>query len=154
MGRPKKQRNYKITVRYPHIYLVALGSSLQAEFRVTEREKGDVRKPGTLRFSGRRPDVRGAPIGTLVLDDAKMQEWFGGRKMMPNMKDAETAAKWMVANSDDIYFGCPICLFKTKSWEEYQAHIATKGDWVLGQFEIDVEEVGNGDTDERKLDSA
>lgn len=145
MSRPKKLHNCRITVRYPHIYLVALGSSSGAEFRVTERN--GTRKPGVVRFSGRRPDLHGNPMGTLVLDEEKFNTWFDGQTLLPNMKTAEAAAKWMVSNTEDVYFGCPICLFTTKNWDEYQAHVANKGNWILEQFELEVEEVENGNKD-------
>jgi len=45
----------------------------------------------------------------------------------------------MVRNIQYIHFGCPICTFRTKKYEEYLAHVAQKGKWILGQFDVAVE---------------
>jgi len=152
MGRPRKIRNYEFKIIYPHIYLIGVGGSKGAEFRVTERPKGDATRPMTLRFTGRRPDPEtvGETMGVMVIDDKLFETTFAGKTLMPNMATAEKAAKWMVENNEDVYFGCPICGFRTKKYEEYQTHIADKGRWILGQFEIEVSEVENGDKNECK----
>ena len=156
MGRRRKssllpESAYKLHVTYPKIYLIADKGEQGASIRVTDREKEPGIRPGEVHFSGRRPDQEGNPLGTLVIDEEMWKQWFGNRARLPHMDTAVKAAEWMVTNCKGIHYGCPICLFRTKSYDDYLAHIREIGAWVQKQFKVDVEllqlEGEDGDSD-------
>ena len=142
MGRRRKSNllpdgTFELHITYPHIYLVADGGEKGASIRITKRDEHG--RPGEVHFAGRRPDQFGQPMGTLVIDDELWEKWFGHRERLPHMDTALKAAQWIVANCTNIYFGCPLCLFRTKSYDEYLEHIRGIGKWVMEQFKVQVE---------------
>jgi hypothetical protein len=120
---------------YNKLYLVALGSGIHASHRVT----ADSGRPGNVSFSGMRADENGDPMGTLVLDDALWNEWWGKRKLLDHMKTARSAADWLVQRWPTIFYGCPFCNTRFSNADDHKAHIEEELSNILKMFD-EVEE--------------
>jgi len=138
-----KEGEFKLHITYPFIYLIALPAFKRAGIRVANRqynEKGELtHKPAQVYFAGNRVQPHGQALGTLVVDEAMWTKWFGNREKLPHMDTAEKACRWIVKNNDGVFYGCPLCDFRTKDYENYKAHMASKDAWLLKQFDIIVE---------------
>lgn len=153
---PIRGTQRKVIAHYRPIFLVAYHESKNSEHRVTDRGPG-VQRPGTIKFVGSCASTDpNATFGTLVLTEAKWEEWFAGRHFMPGMTTAAEAAETLVSGQlgtsvgsreagppvnrgpANIFYGCPICSYKGKDREEVAEHIRTHVAKFLTQFELEI----------------
>jgi len=132
----------KVTLKFNKIYLVGHGEGARTEVRVTKRVEGSPIRPATCQFLVTGVDERGSPLGTLVLTEELWKQWYGKYKtneFMPGMQTASQAAKTMVEGNEYVFYGCPLCNFRTKKYEEVQAHLEEEGARLLRFFDVNVE---------------
>jgi len=129
----------KLKVSFPHIYIVAFDSQRTSSHRVTKREDGGP-PPKTVVFSGNvsteNPEIT---YGTLVIDEAWWKQQYGKGPFMPGMETAASAAATLVKLTD-IFYGCPICSYRTKKLADAEKHVNDHVNKFITQFKIDVEE--------------
>jgi hypothetical protein len=77
-------------------------------------------------------------MGTLVLDEATWNRWWQGTDLLPGYATVEEAAERIVQANDNVYYGCPYCLFRSKDAQASQEHITTHVNRLLGQLQIEV----------------
>jgi len=128
----------KAVAYYDSIYLVATDEERASSHRVTERE--GPKRPGEVKFSGVFPmGTSDETYGTLVLDEEKWKEWFGRRQKLEGMMTAKEAAETLVSQHAHIYYGCPLCIFRSSDAEEAKAHIHEHINKFVQQFRIEME---------------
>lgn len=131
----------KLKVSFNHIYLVGYNSNRSSEHRVTERD--GTNKPKTVRFVGNYvtefPEVT---YGTLVIDEDIWKKWFDGSKFLPGMETATSAAEVLV-REPGVYYGCPVCSYKTKSRKDADIHVTEHINKFITQFDFEVEETND-----------
>lgn len=131
--------NPNLSLEYNKIYLVAQGSAAHMEIRVTQRKEGDPTPPATCQFVALGRDENDNPLGTLELSEDLWKEWFGKYRkgdFLPGMETAASAAESMVQRNEHIWYGCPLCNFRTKNYEESKRHIEEEGKKVLQMFDV------------------
>jgi hypothetical protein len=128
----------KLKAKYNSIYLVGYNECKSAAFRVSERE--GVVKPREVRFTGNvsteNPEIT---YGVLEINDELWFKWFDGSKMLPQMSTCDKAAETLIKESG-IYYGCPLCSFKTKSRDISKHHIDEHVNKFITQFTFELEE--------------
>ena len=58
---------------------------------------------------------------------------------MPGMKTAVEAAETMVRSVEGVFYGCPLCNFRTKSAGDVQQHLDAEAKRLLKYFDVIVE---------------
>lgn len=125
--------------KFNKLYMVAARGSASAEVRVAERE-GKAR-PAVVQFAVCKTEgPENEPVGALVLDEEIWKKWFGGKKLLPDMETAHSAAHWMVNNMPEVYYGCPLCAYKTKDEAEHTAHATDHTNRLLQFLDIEFTE--------------
>lgn len=130
----------KPVLRYEKIYLVASRDVRSSEHRVTQREGAE--RPKTVRFTGSFPmeTQDEGTYGTLVLTEKLWKEWFGEANFLPGFETAASAAETLVKRNANIYYGCPLCAYRSKSAGDAEEHIAAHVKKWSEQFTIEVVE--------------
>jgi hypothetical protein len=119
-------------LKYNDIYLVAVGQGIHSEHRVT----GGAGRPGVIQFAGMRPDENGEPMGTLVLNEKKWNEWFGKREKLTHLETAAMAAQWFVEHVPYIKYGCPFCATRFSDYETMKEHIEMEAENIFKMFDV------------------
>ena len=131
-----------VKLQFKVIYLVGQGEAANTEVRVTVRPDDGITKPATCRFLALNRDERENRLGTLVLTEALWRGWYGRYKnkdFMPGMDTAQHAAEKMVRTIDYVFYGCPLCNFRTKDWQAAQEHADQEATRILQFFDVAVE---------------
>lgn len=119
-------------VEYNRIYLIAFAGQSASKHHVTQRKQVGVdkyghpkysRTVGKLQFSGNRTFGEQA-VGTLEFNNDMYQDWFSKYEgFIDGFETAEAAAINLTKNVNEIYFGCPLCEFRTKDISSYKEHV-------------------------------
>jgi len=131
-----------VKLTFKVIYLVGRGDAANTEVRVTVRPDDGVTKPATCRFVALSTDERANRLGTLVLTEELWKSWYGkyrAKDFMPGMGTAENAAETMVRNISGVFYGCPLCNFRTKDRQAAQEHADQEAARILHFFDVTVE---------------
>ena len=131
----------KVRLVLNKIYLVARGEAARTEVRVTQRVPDSPVKPAVCRFMVVSTDAQDNPVGTLVLTEDLWKTWYGNYKpeeFMPGMASAMEAAETMVQRIPDVYYGCPLCEFSSKSFPEALRHGDAEAERLLKFFDVEV----------------
>ena len=128
-----------IRLKFTCIYLVGQGEAARTEVRVTQRSEDGVSKPATCRFLALGRDEWDNPLGVLALTEEKWQEWYGKYKpkeFIPGMTTAAEAAEKMVKTIDRVFYGCPLCNFRTKDRQAIDEHVVQEAEHILAFFDV------------------
>jgi len=131
-----------IRLKFNKIYLVGQGEAARTEVRVTKRSENSPLKPAVCQFVALGQDERGNPLGVLMLTEELWKQWYGQYKagdFMPGMKTAQEAAATMVRGIEGVFYGCPLCNFRSKNAEEMQEHLDDEADRLLKFFDVTAE---------------
>jgi hypothetical protein len=124
----------KLSVKFNDIYLVGYNENKSSSHRVTERV--GIVKPKEVKFFGNvateTPDVC---YGVIQINEDLWQHWFSKGPFIKGMETAESAARELLKESG-VYYGCPLCSFKTKDVNVNKAHIADHVSKFITQFEV------------------
>jgi hypothetical protein len=128
----------KIKASFPHIYLVGYDSDKGSSHRVTERS-GPAKPKECAFFGNVGTENSEVTYGTLVIDETLWQKWYGDGPFIKGMETAANAAQTLIRLTG-VYYGCPLCSFRTKKYEESAKHIDEHVNRFMTQFQIEVEE--------------
>lgn len=129
----------KVILHYDDIYLVGTNEERTSAHRVTERDSRG--RPGVVEFTGNYPEVNGEETyGVLVLNEELWERWFGKREKLVHMATADLAATCLVQEHPNIYYGCPLCTYKSKNREQAKTHIEEHANKFFKQFRVEVVE--------------
>lgn len=137
----------RFTLRMSKIYLVGIGEAAHTEVRVTRLNENvsPPIPPATCQFLNVSPDDHGMNVGTLVITEDLWQEWYGKYDeddFMPGMRTALDAARTMVTTIPSVFFGCPLCNFRTKDPTVAQLHAGEEAQRLLRYYDVEVNDDG------------
>lgn len=126
---------------FPHIYLVAYDADKTSSHRVTERN-GVAKAKECAFFGNVATENSDVTYGTLVIDEDLWKKWYKDGPFVKGMETAANAAQTLTHLSG-IYYGCPLCSYRTKRYEESVKHIAEHVNRFITQFEFEAEETND-----------
>ena len=131
----------KIKANFPHIYLVAYDSDKTSSHRVTERN-GPAKSKECAFFGNVSTENSEITYGTLVIDEMLWKKWYDNGPFVKGMETAANAANTLM-HLPGVYYGCPLCSFRTKRYDESVKHIDEHVNRFITQFDFEVEDLND-----------
>ena len=115
--------------KYNKICLVQVGHGGGGTYNITKDGKGK------LRFLVQGRTLNDEPFGYCAVSEQEFSEWWGDKEKLPGYETLAQAAESIVKQEESVVsYGCPLCLYTTKSRQEADKHVTEHISKIIKDF--------------------